>query len=365
MQLDLLQHVDEATVSQPSRRPRAVAPRIRYIGSKARVSDALLDLIGPPRTPGERFVDLFCGGGSVSKAAAARGWSVHTNDHLVSSVIIARAQLLSAKQLSFDRAGGYERVIKLLNTAAPENGPIFREYSPSGLSRAGEIRKYFTETNAQKIDGVRAAIENQFRSGRFGEHERTLLIADLMCAANSVANIAGTYGCFLSRWTAPALSEFRMVPREIPRELPPSTLSVLDAFEFCDERADTLYCDPPYTKRQYAAYYHLLETIALGDDPYVVGISGIRPWEHKASPFCYRRRALHAFEDLLNTKRARRVFISYSSEGHVKLEQLVAALGRFGSLQVHNLQTVRRYAPNEVSRQGPKEVREFLLQLDR
>ncbi len=27
------------------------------------------------------------------------------------------------------------------------------------------------------------------------------------------------------------------------------------------------YVDPPYMKRQYAANYHLLETIAKGDNP--------------------------------------------------------------------------------------------------
>ena len=41
--------------------------------------------------------------------------------------------------------------------------------------------------------------------------------------------------------------------------------------------ADTVYLDPPYTKRQYAAYYHILETISLGDEPIVEGICGIRP----------------------------------------------------------------------------------------
>ena len=41
--------------------------------------------------------------------------------------------------------------------------------------------------------------------------------------------------------------------------------------------ADTVYLDPPYTKRQYAAYYHILEAISLGDEPIVEGICGIRP----------------------------------------------------------------------------------------
>ena len=34
---------------------------------------------------------------------------------------------------------------------------------------------------------------------------------------------------------------------------------------------DAVYADPPYTKRQYAAYYHILETIAAGDRPLISG----------------------------------------------------------------------------------------------
>lgn len=45
---------------------------VRYIGSKARVADVILDLAGAPEDG--RFIDAFCGTGSVAKAAAARGW---------------------------------------------------------------------------------------------------------------------------------------------------------------------------------------------------------------------------------------------------------------------------------------------------
>lgn len=34
---------------------------------------------------------------------------------------------------------------------------------------------------------------------------------------------------------------------------------------------DIAYEDPPYTKRQYGAYYHILETIAIGDEPEITG----------------------------------------------------------------------------------------------
>ena len=39
---------------------------------------------------------------------------------------------------------------------------------------------------------------------------------------------------------------------------------------------DILYLDPPYTKNQYSVQYHLLETIALYDNPVIRGTTGAR-----------------------------------------------------------------------------------------
>lgn len=364
MQLELLHTPADSVEQTPSRRISS-AIRTRYIGSKARIADEILEIAGRPNSSGTRFVDLFCGAGSVSRTAASLGWRVHANDHLNSSAMITRAQLLSADQINFDKLAGYENAIERLNAAAEKQGPIYCEYSPSRQSRSGNVRKYFTEANAAKIDGVRSLIEEWYSTLLIGTKERDLLISDLISAANCVANIAGTYGCFLSRWTSASLSEIRIVPRAIPRSLPQHSVSNEDAFSFEDFADDVLYCDPPYTKRQYAAYYHLLETISLGDHPEVSGVSGIRAWGHKSSPFCYKRRALTAFEDLLKSKKSKRILISYSSEGHVDAEQLIALLSKFGDLRLHVLKSISRYAPNEVSRTRNRSVTEYVMDISR
>lgn len=72
----------------------------RYIGSKARVVEAIAKRIGPPSGRG-RFVDLFCGTGVVAEAAATLGWDVHLNDHLQSSVVMAAARLITPAQAKF------------------------------------------------------------------------------------------------------------------------------------------------------------------------------------------------------------------------------------------------------------------------
>ena len=39
-----------------------------------------------------------------------------------------------------------------------------------------------------------------------------------------------------------------------------------------DVSGDILYLDPPYTKNQYSVQYHMLETIALYDNPTILPI---------------------------------------------------------------------------------------------
>src|SRR4051812_27911997 len=100
----------------------------RYIGSKARVGSEIFSRVGPPESPDQRFVDLFCGTGAVAEAAADSGWSVHVNDHLHCAVIMAAARMLGRGNVPFGSLGGYERAIETLNDLPPEQGFICREY---------------------------------------------------------------------------------------------------------------------------------------------------------------------------------------------------------------------------------------------
>ena len=61
---------------------------------------------------------------------------------------------------------------------------------------------------------------------------------------------------------------------------------------------DILYLDPPYNHRQYAPNYHLLETIALYDNPKIKGITGMRDYKNQKSEFCNKDTALQALEKI-------------------------------------------------------------------
>lgn len=335
----------------------------RYIGSKARLVEAILGHVGKP--DGGKFIDAFCGTGSVAEAAANAGWPVLVNDHLASSAIMSLARVTSRKQVPFKEFGSYEAAVAALNLAEPIAGFIWREYSPASASYCATERKYFTEDNAQKIDGIRQQISTWSYEGVVTESEAYLLIADLMRAANRVANTAGTYGCFLSKWQRQSLATLVLAPRLITDQAPAVQMSNRDVLDVECTLNDTVYLDPPYTKRQYAAYYHILETIALGDEPEVQGVCGIRPWKHIASDYCYKVRAAAALEKLVATIPARRVFLSYSTEAHVPLDVLSEALQSLGTVVRHDLDAVGRYRPNRVASEGGSKVGEVLFYVEK
>jgi len=335
----------------------------RYIGSKARVVDAIMRLVGRPN--GGRFVDAFCGTGAVSEAAARSGWEVHANDHLRSASVSALARMTSREDAPFPAFGGYARAVAELDAVPARPGFVWRTYSPASLAGSGVARLYFTADNAARIDAMRATIRDWAEAGRLSPREEALLLADLMGAANRVANTAGTYGCFLSTWQRQSMADLRLEPRSLPDRLPPSSAGTADARDVPCRWEDTVYLDPPYTKRQYAAYYHILETIALGDEPEVEGVCGIRPWKHLASDYCYRTRAVRALAELVAALPARRVFLSYSTEGHVPLDRLTEALSGVGRVVAHDLGDVGRYRPNQAASANARSVGEVVIAVER
>lgn len=334
---------------------------VRYIGSKMRVADAIAQLAGVPR--GGRFVDAFSGTGAVAAAAANRGWPVTVNDSLPSAVSMSVGAIVGSANVSYRSLGGYEAAISRLNAVEPKPGFLHSEYSPASAAHAGVARKYFTEENAAKLDAMRRRLAEWSSHGELTDSEHHLLVADLMQAANAVANISGTYGCFLRKWTPPALKPVLVSPRSLPRRDTDFLAYTGNVFDLGTTPADTVYYDPPYTKRQYGAYYHVLETIHAGDSPSVSGVTGLRPWKSKASDFCYKTRALGALTRLVLQTPAERILLSYSNEGHVNQAHLVNALTEAGEVTIRPIQEIGRYRPNARASAAGDTVAEYVIEV--
>lgn len=117
--------------------------------------------------------------------------------------------------------------------------------------------------------------------------------------------------------------------RRFARLPPPGTRTVAvradyrDFLSSYDGEPAVIYADPPYTRDHYSRFYHVLETIALGDSPGVstVRVGGrtmasrglYRPGRHQ-SPFCIKSEAPSAFSALFAGARRFQVplLLSYS-----------------------------------------------------
>lgn len=352
-------------IRKPSYEEKGISVNRRYLGSKARLIDWVVSILGKPRTRQNRFVDIFSGTGVVSRATAELGWSVLANDHLRCAAIMTQAQLATRETSIFRELGGYQNVIDYLNTIPGKEGFIYREYSPSNLSYSGHKRLYFTQENAARIDAIRVKIKEWQENGFLSSEEEALLIADLMNAADSVANTAGTYGCFLKRWQTNALQPLKVNSRKLLEKRINAEVTCKDVKYIESLSCDVVYIDPPYTKRQYAAYYHILETIAWGDEPLVDGVTGLRHWQDKSSDFCYKMKAEQALRDVLLNLKSRRILLSYSSEGHMSTEKIMEILGDFGNPVLHLPKHIPRYKANGNGFTLVKSVRELLFEVRR
>jgi len=336
----------------------------RYIGSKTRIADSILDIAGAPTGSG-RFIDAFCGTGSVSHVAAARGWNILVNDFMKSAIVMASAGLVNISQAKFQALDGYQAAINTLNDLKPINGFFYHEYSPASLGHLGLERRYFTELNAARIDAIRNEISIWKSNGTITEKEEVLLLGDLIIATNSVANISGTYGCFLANWTETSKKKLELKPRSLSQSDIDWQSRSDDVFTIPASQDDLIYFDPPYTKRQYAAYYHLLETLVIGDEPEVSGVTGLRPWQDRSSVFCYKKKALDALVTLVDQTSCRRILLSYSNEGHISQNELELSLSMLGKISVHQIQKIGRYRPNSTASSKGKKVSEYVIEIEK
>jgi len=171
----------------------------------------------------------------------------------------------------------------LLAGAPPVSGTLHRHYSPATAALIGHERRYFTERKAAAVDGCRARIAWWSEDRLLTTNEERLPLADVIEAVNAVANTAGTYGCHLREWSSVATRPVEPRMRRLLHVPVPGEVHDTDVLDVPADANDTVYLDPPYTKRHDAAYYDLQETIAHGDEPEVGGVTGLRPWRNFAS----------------------------------------------------------------------------------
>lgn len=355
----------------------------RYIGSKTEIIPYIIDNIRTLVPDGSHIIDLMAGTGTVSSELRKNGYSVTACDLMTYSFHHCRVALLFTEDPKFSFAKKipenvyknnnsllpktpYQKVIDYLNFLDPNPGYFFREFCKDGKPKNNnEPRNYFLPENAAKIDSIRYEIKRLYEEHLINDLEHSLLIHDLIMATNDIANIAGTYGHYLSTLQGRAKTQICLQTTPIMIRKDNGRHKVFQGY--AEQLAPILsgnlcYIDPPYMKRQYAANYHILETIAREDTPDAIGKSGLRPWRDQYSDFCTKTKVEKAFKEIITRIQCDKFLISYSDEGLITTNKLYEFLKYFGHVSIIEFKHKRFKSRPENSR---KKVSEYLFYLNK
>jgi len=327
----------------------------RYIGSKSKILDVVLKKIGDIVPEGSHITDLMTGTATVAIELRKLNYKVTANDlmtysyhHAVSGLKFSRAptfqgarEFIKQNYLPSENQSNsthYERMINALNNSQPAKGYFWREFSLSGSPlNSGKPRNYYSSENAAKIDGIRASIAKLLKTKSLTHNEQCLILHDLIMATNDVANIAGTYGHHMAKLVGRAQVPLELYPSDLILKNDVKNHTILQGYaEEVSSKisCDLCYIDPPYMKRQYAANYHVLETLARGDEPEAIGVSGLRPWRDQYSNFCTKTKIRDSFRAIFTNLNTENFLISYSEDGLLNIEDFVELLSPFGDVYI-------------------------------
>lgn len=284
----------------------------RYIGSKADLSDWVLDLIQKNCT-GDTFADIFAGTAIISKKAANNYSKIIINDFLYSNNTIYKAffdnNVWNKKKV--------EKYIQIWNSKNPHT--IKDNYFSTNFGG-----KFFNEQDAKLIGAIREDIAN---NKDFNDKEKDILLASLIYSVDKIANTVGHYEAYFHKKDIPQQFIYKMI-----KPTPIKNIAIyredVNALSK-DIKADIVYIDPPYNSRQYSRFYHVLENLVKWEKPQLNGVA-LKPPAENMSEYC-RTNAPKVFKELIDNLQCKFIAVSYnntynskssSSKNKISLEQI-------------------------------------------
>ncbi|MDQ1176217.1 DNA adenine methylase [Microbacterium sp. SORGH_AS_0421] len=361
---------------------------VQYLGNKSRYLDRIVGVVGTLVREGDTVLDLFAGSGVVSRALAnsyqvtsvdVQAYSATLTDALCSPVKYgtgARREIVSvAHDWADSLPAPVARLVRLetqIMDAASEDPSGFVLLSEEGstssltatrpdladakvaardhLLAAGAVLTanyggvYFSYRQALELDAIQAAI----RHVRGLPGGSTLVAALLSTASNVVSTVGGHFAQPLRLRGRDGKPKMSAISKSLSfREksvfnlfdiwlekygaVEPSkfrcsvvTSDYRDVIASVDRGVSAIYADPPYTRDHYSRFYHVLETIALGDNPGVASkpgtttpSRGLYRLDRHQSPFSIRSQANRAFAELFEygQRIGAPMVLSYSPQG--------------------------------------------------
>lgn len=323
---------------------------MNYIGSKLSLLNFLEESINKVVNKNcHTFCDLFSGTGIVGAYFKKKDYRIIANDIQYYSYVLSRHYIGNCTELKFKQLERIFPALKTIKDSERKNwicnyltntkgvkGFIYNNYCLGGTKNKKFNRSYFSDENGMQCDAIRLKIEEWRKANLINEHddEYYFLLASLIESIDSYANTASVYGAYLKNIKKSAQKKFVLKPAELYISKNSHEIYNEDINNLIRRiKGDILYLDPPYNHRQYAANYHILETIAKYDDPVIHGKTGLREYENQKSLYCRKTEVKKAFKDLIDNARMKYIFLSYNNEGLLgvaEIKKIMSAKGRYG-----------------------------------
>lgn len=296
---------------------------VKYLGSKRRLVDRIVDACAGDRARPGTAIDLFSGTARVGMALKRAGWRVISNDHTAFAHTLAVAHVQADPERVAATACEH---IDRINRLDPAPGYFTRTYCHRS--------RFIHPDNGARVDAARSYI-----AGLEADDElRAVLLASLIEAADRVDSTTGVQMAYLKQWAPRAHNPLTLrLPALLPRAAGGrGSAHRLDAFDAAATLSGHIaYLDPPYNQHSYLGNYHVWETIVRWDTPEAYGVARKRrDTRARASIFNSRPRHADAFRRVVETIDARVLIVSFSNEGWLSRDELLGMLACRGEVLV-------------------------------
>jgi len=357
---------------------------VPYLGNKRH----LLEVIGTaidacavdPRH--STFVDVFAGSGVVARFAKQRGFAVIANDWEPYARVLNTAAIACDAPPACRALGGYAAAIAQLNALPGTDGWVTTNLCPIDDAAPDPLRErmFYRRVTGRRIDAIRTRVGQWQDRGLIDDAAACCLLAPLLYQACWLANTSGVFKGFHAGWGGAngtalyrILADLHLQPARFlgnGRDHRVLAVDALTLHEQLDGPVDIAYLDPPYNQHPYASNYHVLNSLVLWDRPALPpptargSKAAIRAdWQQHRSAWNHRSTALPAYAALLDSLAAKFVLTSYSTDGTIPLESLLATASRHGALRVF-CRSYKRYRTSPTRRSPRPTNVEFVLLCD-
>lgn len=289
---------------------------IKYLGSKKKLIDLIYRVIQQNHTSGA-ILDAFSGTARVGYALKDLGCPIISNDHnayaYTSAVCYVKANAEHARLA--------QMILDELRTVKGQPGWFTQNFC--------EDARYIQPFNGERIDAMRERIEEL----DIEPVVREVVLNALVEAADRVDSTVGLQMAYLKGWSKRSYNDLELRLPLVKEGHSDCDATQLEADEFIHQyEADIVYLDPPYNQHSYLGNYHLWESLVLWDKPELYGVARKRiDCRTRKSPFNSKKKCFDALRKVVRKSKCNTLVLSYSNEGYIKIEDLIAWLR-----QVHN-----------------------------